>query len=68
MTDPGRPISEDELHAYVDGLLDPGRRLEVEHYLEAHPAVAQRVGAYRTEREDLGRLSPIGTPNRFRPR
>lgn len=53
MTDPGRPISEDELHAYVDGLLDPGRRLEVEHYLEAHPAVAQRVGAYRTEREDL---------------
>lgn len=53
MTDPGRPISEDELHAYVDGLLDPGRRLEVEHYLEAHPAVAQRVAAYRTEREDL---------------
>ena len=53
MTDPGRPISEDELHAYVDGPLDPGRRLEVERYLEAHPAVAQRVAAYRTEREDL---------------
>ena len=35
MTSAQRPIIEDELHAYVDGMLEPGRRAEVERYLHA---------------------------------
>jgi anti-sigma factor RsiW len=38
-----RPVSEDDLHAYVDGALDAERRGEVEAYLAANPAVAERV-------------------------
>ncbi len=48
-----RPITEDEVHAYVDGQLDPRRRQEVEGYLRAHPAVAQRTTAYSIQKKDL---------------
>ena len=30
------PISEADLHGYVDGALDPARRRELEEYLAAH--------------------------------
>ena len=40
-----RPITEDDLHAYVDGALEPEREAEVAAYLEAHPNVARRVSA-----------------------
>ncbi len=53
MTETGRSISEDELHALVDGHLNPRRRQEVEHYLQAHPAAAQRAAVYREQREEL---------------
>ncbi len=36
-------ISEIDLNAYVDGELDPRRRIEVEAYLETHPEAAARV-------------------------
>ncbi|MSP52175.1 MAG: anti-sigma factor [Alphaproteobacteria bacterium] len=39
----GYPISEEELHGYVDGELDAERRLEVEAYLKDHPEEAVRV-------------------------
>jgi anti-sigma factor RsiW len=52
MTDE-RPIREDELHAYVDGQLDPRRTHEVECYLRAHPVIKQRAVAYRTQGETL---------------
>lgn len=39
-------ISENELQAYVDGLLPESRRAEVEAYLAAHPQQAQRVSSY----------------------
>jgi anti-sigma factor RsiW len=53
MTDPDRPISEDELHAYVDDQLDTERRPAVLRYLQQHPDIADRVDAYRAQREAL---------------
>ena len=50
---PGRPITEDDLHAYVDGLLDPARIVELEVYLARTPDVARRVAAYAQQRQDL---------------
>lgn len=38
-------VSEIDLNAYVDGQLDPARRLEVEEYLSHHAADAMRVMA-----------------------
>ncbi|HEY5299479.1 MAG TPA: anti-sigma factor [Acetobacteraceae bacterium] len=46
MTDPGRPISDDDLHGYVDGFLDADRRVIVEHYLANHSEAAARVAAW----------------------
>ncbi len=40
-------VSEQELHAYVDGELDVQRRLEVETWLATHPDAAQRLQDYR---------------------
>jgi anti-sigma factor RsiW len=48
-----RPISSDELHAYVDDRLDPDRRLAVERCLDTQPELARRVAAYRTQRAGL---------------
>ncbi|MBP5987045.1 MAG: anti-sigma factor [Azonexus sp.] len=39
-------ITEDDLHAYVDGALSPERRAEVEAYLAEYPEDAERVRAY----------------------
>lgn len=47
------PITEAELHAYVDGQLPADRRAAVEDYLAAHPAEAERVRAYRQQNEQL---------------
>lgn len=49
MTDPARNITEDELHAYVDGALKERRRQAVEDWLAAHPADAERVAAWRRQ-------------------
>ena len=38
-----RPIGEDDLHAYVDGVLDGQRRAEVEAVLNAQPELRARV-------------------------
>jgi len=43
------PVTEAELHAYVDGTLAPARAAEVESYLAAHPEDAARVSAYRAQ-------------------
>lgn len=53
MSDLGRPVAEDELHAYVDELLEPARRAEIEQYLRAHPDLLERVRAYAAQRSDL---------------
>lgn len=46
-------VTESELHAYVDGLLDSARRLEVEAYLAANPSQAERLRAYALQNEKL---------------
>ena len=46
-------IEDDELHAYVDGALDPVRALGVAAYLAAHPREAARAEAYRVQRDWL---------------
>lgn len=55
-----RPISEDDLHAFVDGALDPARESLVRRYLAAHPEAAGRVSDYAAQREALRQaLAPI---------
>lgn len=49
----GRPITEDDLLAYVDGALDSRRHAEVEAWLSAHPETAERVAADRRARDLL---------------
>jgi anti-sigma factor RsiW len=47
------PVSEDELHAYVDGELPSDRRAAVETWLAAHPEDAARVGAWRIQADAI---------------
>ena len=55
-----RLITEDDLHAYVDCVLEPERRAEVTRYLEDHPDVAQRVSGYSSQRDLLrAALAPV---------
>ncbi|MCS3447683.1 MULTISPECIES: anti-sigma factor family protein [Bradyrhizobium] len=55
-----RPISEDDLHAYVDHALEPERQAEVAAYLESHPDVAKRVASFSDQRCWLrSALAPI---------
>jgi len=48
MTDRDLPVTEDELHAYVDGELAPDRTASVEGWLAAHPDDLARVNAWRS--------------------
>jgi anti-sigma factor RsiW len=50
------PITEQELQAYVDDLLPAARRLEIETYLQARPAEAERILAYREQNRALHAL------------
>jgi len=52
MSDPRYP-TEDEIHAYVDGELAPGRDQEVADILRADQGLAARVAAYRADRDNL---------------
>jgi anti-sigma factor RsiW len=53
---PGGLISEDELHAYVDGALEPERRLDIALYLANHPLEAARTEAFRAQKEGIRAL------------
>ncbi len=53
MTDPQIPVTEDELHAYVDDELPAERRGDVETWLSAHPDDAERVRSWREMAETL---------------
>ncbi|MGE0418127.1 MAG: anti-sigma factor [Acetobacteraceae bacterium] len=48
-----RPISEEDLHAFVDGQLTPARRAEVLEYLQGSQEDAARVAAWTAQREAL---------------
>lgn len=45
-TPPNTPITEDEIHAYVDGLLADHRRDEIDRLLERDEALAAKVSDY----------------------
>jgi anti-sigma factor RsiW len=51
MTERQTPVTEDELHAYVDGELPADRRAAVEAWLAAHHDDAARVEAWRAQAE-----------------
>jgi anti-sigma factor RsiW len=53
MTDPRIPVTEDELHAYVDNELPAERRSDVEAWLATHPDDAERVRSWREMAEAL---------------
>ncbi len=53
MTDNNIPVTEDELHAYVDNELPAERRAAVEAWLAARPADAERVNSWRAMSEAL---------------
>ncbi|WP_454630777.1 anti-sigma factor family protein [Bradyrhizobium cenepequi] len=46
MTNPRIPVTEDELHAYIDNELPAERRGDVEAWLAAHPDDAERVRSW----------------------
>src|SRR5277367_2520781 len=53
MTDHTIPVTEDELHAYVDNELPAERRGDVEAWLAGHPDDAERVQSWRAMAEAL---------------
>src|SRR5437763_4997743 len=53
MSDRNIPVTEDELHAYVDNELPAERRGDVEAWLMAHPDEAERVRSWRAMAEAL---------------
>src|ERR1700676_941817 len=53
MTDPRIPVTEDELHAYIDDELPAERRGDVEAWLAAHPDDAARGRSWRTMADAL---------------
>ena len=48
-----RPVTENDLHAYADGLLPRDRRDDVDEHLAATPDDAARVAAWKRITEDL---------------
>src|SRR5947208_1627337 len=53
MTDRNIPVTEDELHAYVDNELPAERSSDVEAWLASHPDDAARVQSWRAMAEAL---------------
>jgi anti-sigma factor RsiW len=47
MTEPDMPVTEDELHAFVDNELPAERRGDVTAWLATHPDDAERVASWR---------------------
>ncbi|MDQ2822683.1 MAG: anti-sigma factor [Pseudomonadota bacterium] len=50
------PVTEADLHAYIDGRLPAARVAEVEAYLAVHPVEAARLQAYSAQNAALHRL------------
>ncbi len=47
------PVTEDELHAFVDGELSDDRKAEVEAWLASHPDDAARVMAWKVQADAI---------------
>ena len=71
MTDRHTPVTEDELHAYVDGELPADRRDAVEAWLASHQDDANLVAAWRAQAEKIraryGAVANEPVPARLKP-
>ncbi|OWZ94352.1 hypothetical protein B9J07_07775 [Sinorhizobium sp. LM21] len=56
MTEGHNTVSEDDLHAYVDGALGPRERLRIEQWLEQNPTQAEEVRQWRAQAVELRAL------------
>jgi anti-sigma factor RsiW len=69
MFDRDQPVTEEELHAYVDGELAPERREAVEAWLATHSDDMAQVGAWRAQadaiRSRYGAVASEPVPARF---
>ena len=69
MTERDSPVTADELHAYVDGMLPADRKRAVEAWLATHPDDAARVAEWRKLAEAVrGRYGAVAdepVPARF---
>ena len=69
MFDRDQPVTEEELHAYVDGELAPERREAVEAWLATHSDDMARVGAWRAQADGIrsryGAVASEPVPARF---
>ncbi|HYH38614.1 MAG TPA: anti-sigma factor [Azospirillum sp.] len=65
------PVTEAELHAWLDGELPDDRRDAVHRYLDDHPEVARRFASYREQRTMTARaFEPLidrPLPDRLKP-
>ena len=60
MIDRNSPVTEDELHAYIDGELPADRKETVATWLATHPEQAALVAAWRAQAESMrARYGPI---------
>ena len=70
MIDRDSPVTEDELHAYVDGELPADRQDAVAAWLAAHPEQAALVAAWRAQAEAIraryGAVANEPVPQRFK--
>jgi anti-sigma factor RsiW len=53
MIDRQSPVTEDELHAFVDGELSADRQTAVEEWLASHPEDAARVAAWHAQADAI---------------
>src|SRR5436305_14750246 len=69
MVDREPSVSEEELHAYVDGQIAGGECATVEKWLESHPEDAARVAAWRAQADAIrvryGAVASEPVPPRF---
>src|SRR5262249_53824742 len=70
MTHHEPPVTDDELHAYVDGVLPADRVSVVEDYIARHPETAAHVAAWRAQASMIhsrwGKVADEETPERLR--
>ena len=70
MIDRDSPVTEDELHAYIDGELPADRKEAVATWLAAHPEQAALVASWREQAESVraryGMIADEPVPERLK--
>src|ERR1700730_14574458 len=62
MSERETPVTQDELHAYVDGELAPDRVTAVEAWLAAHPEAAALLRGWQAQAEAIrARYGPLAS-------